>query len=493
MSWTLLPDAEENQDANDSVPQNDQPQTNEWTLIPQEKEQPESWGQYGRRLAAQGGSAVFETVAGLPEDLGNAFKEGVGNLALDLYEKSSIGLKENDPIVSTFDKDAGMFENFYNFLKAPANEEKVREVPEYIRDFLTKPSLPEGVEPWGSKEIRKKMSDATDKYTEPKSKGEEVYRNAVQDLTNLILTRRIGPRMSLPRTLAAGILPEIFGEGVKQITGKEADKQKAKIGSMFFLTMFNPGGAQEHVSNMYNEVRNMVPEGSRANVTQSIPRLRNFQQRTMRSGISTESTNAVMRDANALENMLVNANGNPEIHAILDLKQRINENRSRFYATSATSMERRTARRLYGDLMREVDQLTETALNQVPNIQANHPLDLFREANQGWTTLHQAEDASRFMSRIIPKKMRGGAMAALLESGFRHPSLAIKGLGAGMAGIGILSGARVVTQVMNSPTLRRYYLNSVRSAMQGNSKAALSNFMKLNEEWEKENKSQKSK
>lgn len=484
MTWSLVNEDNSSSESQESV-------KGSFSLVPEENEE-EGWGQWLGRLGAQTGAAVTEKIGGFPGDV----KQGLGDLAINLYETAGIYPTEEELKKVVYEPNKSLFENMGNVLSSASwfNEpSKKREAPDWIKQvFKGGPETEQmatGFSSTTSGDIRKGLSEITGGYTEPKNKGEEIWRNFVGDMVDLgVVPSRF--RMSIPRRIGASLGSELLGETAKAISGKESDKQKVKSGSMFAFSVINPGGAKRYVENMYNEVRDIVPQGSTANVNQSVPRINNFINNTNRSGIRTASTRAVTEDAEGFRNMINQHNGNPPIHALLDAKQRINENRSRFYATSADAMERRIGRQLYGNLMNEVDRTIEDALNQVPNIQQHHPLDLSRNANQAWSTLHEAESASRFMRRVIPKSLRGSAMAALFEIGFQHPSVAAKGVAASAAGLGMITGARLLTQVMNSPTLRQYYIDTVRHAMAGNSKAALSSWNKLNDAWELEEKNE---
>lgn len=441
---------------------------------PKEKEV-ESWLDFTKRIGAQTLSSVGERVAGLPGDI----REGIGGAALKTYENFGWGLPSQKEMES-------MIKNW------ELEPEKQRDAPQWLKEAIMGPQAFQDQKSPTSGQIRQGLKTATKGYTEPQNWYEEKLRNFVGDLTDLSIPFPGATQMSLGRkaTIAAG--SEFVGDLAHAVSGEEKDRNKAKAGSALVLSFLNPGGARRHVEGMYNEVRDIVPPNAMANVSQFEPRLQNYINRVNRSGVATESTRAVVRDAEGILDRIRDGNGNINLHAALDMKQRLNENRGRFYATSQTGMERRTGRELYRQLMGEVDDLIETGLNQLPNVQQRHPLDTFREANQAWSTLHDVEASTSFMKRHMPKNMKGTALGALIEAGFQHPSLAAKVGGATIAGLGILSGARTLLQISQSPTLRRYYTDALRAAAQGNAKLTTTLLSKLNQEWEKERNQQKS-
>lgn len=442
---------------------------------PKESESPESWLDFTKRLGSQALSSAGERIAGLPGDL----REGVGGAAIKAYENFGWGLptqKEMESLMKNWELEP----------------EKQREAPQWLKEAIMGPQAFQDQKSPTSGQIRQGLKQATKGYTEPQNWYEEKLRNFVGDLTDLSIPFPGAKQMSLGRkaTVAAG--SEFLGDVAQAISGEEKDKYKAKGLSALALSLINFGGARNYVSGLYDEVRQQVPQNARADVAQFVPRLQNFENRTMRSGVHTESTRGVMRDVADTIQMIQDNQGKPPIHALLDLKQRVNENRARFHTTAVTGMERNTGRQLYREFMQEIDGMIDNSLNQLPNIHPRHARDTFREANQGWSTLHDVENSSRFWRKNMPRNMRGTALGAVLEQGFQHPALAAKVGGAALGGMGVILGARVVMQIANSPTLRRYYIDSMRAAAQGNVKLATTLASKLNEEWEKERNQQKS-
>jgi hypothetical protein len=485
MIWKLQPENEEpgiSSDTSLPSPQNKEESIqNKWQLQPVEekKDSASTIGKYGALTAAP----VLEQLGGAPQDI----KEGISNALIGLYENSSLGFPENYKFPQV--KGDSIFEDLKNVYKDfNSDPAKQREAPTWLKNILGvgKPENSPGQLP-SSRQIRKVFSETSGGYTEPEKGNyiQEKYRNFVSDFTNLtVVPTRF--RMSPTRRIGTAIGSELLGDTAKAISGKESDKQKVKAGSTFLFSVLNPGGARRYVSGMYDDVRRNIPANLSANSMHTVQELDNLERALMRSGIATNTTTSVLTPLNQLRDTIMNQGGNMPVHALMDAKVRINELRSRFYANTPTAAERGLARREFSNLMRVVDRSIENGLR-------GHPEELarFQNANQAWTVLHEGVDASRFVNRIIPHQMRGSAMAAIFEIASGNPALAGK-LAIGAAStLGIVTGTRLMTQVMNSPTLRRYYIDTTRHALMGNSKATLESWNKLNEAWEIEQHNEK--
>lgn len=433
-------------------------------LIPsQEEEQKEDWEGWLKRLSSQGASSVLERLGGLQGDI----REGLGGMAINAYENFGWGLSEKQ------------MKDFVE--KWETNPEKQREAPQWLKDvFLGQPAFKQQLPPT-SHELRKNIAKATEGYTEPKNWLEEKFRNFIGDITDLSFP---GNKMSLGRKVFVAGASEGLGDVAQAISGKEEDKYKVKTGVLLPLTLINPGGAERHISGMYQDVRNSVPANAQTNGLNYVNAVNQFENNLMQSGMSTPIKDAILTPLNQMKNKIISNNGQISVHGLLNSKKELNDLRKKYYAETGHFADRAEARKLFNEGMTFIDDAIEKSLNQVDPSGALSTK--FNDANQSWSTLHNAKRVTKVIEKNMPKSMRGTILGVFLEQGFQHPGAMMKLGGLGIAGLGIMSGARVLHQIMNSPTLKKYYTESLKAAAQGNAKLTTTMLSKLHEEWEKE-------
>lgn len=434
---------------------------------PPKEAEPEGWLDWAKRLGAQGASVAGERIAGLPGDI----REGVGNLAIKGYENFGFGIPTPKDFGSAFEA-----------ITTP--NDKQREAPQWLKDTLLGSQQFKDMQPPTSGEIRSDIAKATGGYTEPKNYAEEKYRNLLGDYIDLT---NPASKFSPGRKLAIAAGSEFLGDVAEAISGKESDKVKAKGTAVLALSILNPGGARKYTESLYKDVRDAVPPNATTNALRTVNKINSYERGLMQSGISTPTKSAALTPLTELKQKIQQGNGQISIHGLLNAKAEINELRKKYYAETGAFADRAKGRKEFGKVMNIVDEAIEDGLNTMPNINKAHPLDTFKEANQSWSTLHEAESASNFIKKHMPEKLRGNALAALFEIGYKHPGLVMKTAGASAAGLGILTGARVLTQIKNSPTLRRYYTDAFKAALKGDAKLTTTLLSKLSDEWEKEN------
>ncbi len=318
----------------------------------------------------------------------------------------------------------------------------------------------------GSQEIREFTKDYFGGFTEPKNEYEKIADDVIEDIASLA-----GPG-SFKKALYLSLGANAVKQGLDKI-GVDENKQNAgKLGTMFALSMVNPKGIQNFYKNKYDVVKKTTP-----NINISVPKLEKDLQgleNILRKGVSVPTKTAVLRPIEELKGKI--KNGAIPADELVQARFDVNN--------------------LMGDpelLKYGEHQLPKLSKSINESIQGSKELGKefkknFLEADQAYSALHQSQKASRFLSKLHPVK--SSLVAAMIE-GIHYPE-ALLPTAAGLAtGFSAVKAYELMQRVNANPTMRKYYVNMIKSALDENKVAALRNFNALEEKLKDDNRHQK--
>lgn len=363
--------------------------------------------------------------------------------------------------------------NFVNWL-----DSKMPELPKFLKkdpNFVQKlgvdlmDSLP------SSSELKEKMSEITEGYTDPQSSFEEFGDNIVELATILTMGKDPTKIKNLMGSLGKSFVAKSASKTAEEFGAGEKGQLAAEMGSLFLMGLISQPMADKYVGDQYKKARNLIPQNTMiptGNLEQNLSHL----ETELSKGISTSTKNEVKSAVKELKNKV--SGGSLPAEEIVDSFHDINE--------------RLTSKKLFEDLSRperkklkiRYDKLKSEVSKEIKDYGKYNPefYNKWKEANEGYATIQKSKGFTNWLQSHmgrLPEKL-AGSMA--LEVLMGHPELAVGTLGAG-AGVKI---GELMYRISKSPILRKHYLNSVKSALKEDYPAFIKNAEKLDNSIKKE-------
>jgi hypothetical protein len=348
-----------------------------------------------------------------------------------------------------------------------------------LADYVTKPLaeylvpiseekkkfLPKGLPTTG--DLREKTKKLTGEYLEPKNKVEKGFQEASELAGSLL-----GP-MKFRRALgiAAG------SQSAKEIAGLYGatpnQKEAAKLGTLLTLSMINPNGIKKYWGELYNKRDSLTPAGTFVNGKPLEKEARHVISE-IRKGTIAPSEAKVLDQA---EKVLAKVHfGQVDLNEMVAVKRSLNE-----VAGDPELFKR--GQHLFPKLQQAVSE----TLSLNPNKEA---VKLGKMADEAFGGFMQSQKVSRTLKKAIgDKPLQSLALSVGIEAlsgnaGAVLPTIAISAVGAAT-----VKGYELLSRINANPTLRKYYLDVIKSAAKEDVVAVQKSLRKLDQEMSKKEKS----
>ncbi len=348
------------------------------------------------RHAARIGSRIAETIGGIPGDIGSLIQSGV-------------------------------FAGLEKLTGVPATESSREKAKEYRAPT--------------SKELKKMSIESTGGYTKPTSKAEEIGDELAETIASLV-----GP-MKFRKVLGVGIGAQAAKEGIKLLGGGETSQEAGKLGTMFLLSMLNPGGASRYASDQYKKA-NQLSKGASITAKNFEDNLKNMKTE-LEKGITTSSKNVILKPIEDMTSKI--KNGKIKVDELTAAKRDIN-----------TLMGDPVLLKREKILLKKLGAEVDKAIKPYEKINPSFS-KAYRPANEIYGAVMQGNKASNFIKKYLGYKSVLGA--AIGETFLGHPEFILPTV-LGAAGAG--AGAKTIdfmTRVAKSPQLQKYYSKAMAAAI----------------------------
>lgn len=348
------------------------------------------------RHATRIGSRIAETIGGIPGDVGSLIQSGV-------------------------------FAGLEKLTGIPATEEAREKAKGYRAPT--------------SKELKKMSIEATGGYTKPQSKAEEIGDELAETVASLV-----GP-MKFRKVLGVSIGSQAAKEGIKLLGGGETSQEAGKLGTMFLLSMLNPGGALKYAESQYDKA-DILSKGasiSAKNLENNLYNLRSDLQK----GVSTSNKSSVLKP---IEEILPKIkNGKIRVDELTSAKRDINNLMGE--PSTLTG-----ARKLLNGLGKEID-------NAIKPYEKINPQfgKVYRPANEIYGAVKQGNKASNFIKKTLGAKSVLGA--AIAETALGHPEYIIPTIATALGSLGAAKTVDFMTRVAKSKELQKFYSKAITAAL----------------------------
>lgn len=287
-----------------------------------------------------------------------------------------------------------------------------------------------------------------------------------------IASYAIGPGKAASKLVRGGLAT--VGGQLAQELGLSEGTQSA-IETAAFLTPSSWKGAQKYVSGLYKKAETFLPEGAEVNARDLKKGVNSFISNLKQGGTALSKAPA-MTKAKEISSKI--HGGKIDVKEMTGFKKTINEARSGLYAEHALDKKgKRTAKRYLDEVSSLIDKTLSEYGKENPKW-----YEPYKAANEGFGAIENSKRVSNWIGRIIKEHPHasGGALAGTLIGHLLTPKTALATIG----GAGLIKGGELVARIVKSPTLRKYYKELIKSAINENTAPFLNNLRKLSKAFE---------
>ena len=392
------------------------------------EEKPSIPSEIGRHTARTA-SRVGETILGLPGDITRA--AGLGAKGL---EKVASGVREKiglTPIKST-ERPPGIF---------------------------------------GSQELREFSKKVFGDIVEPQSKKEKFIDDIVSDATALAIPLK--GKIPFLRSIGTAIAGNLSSEIAEKFGAQEKGKTAAKLGTFFLSGLTGKGNLKKFWNEQYRLADESVPSKTRLNANKLDRKLDKLSKDLRKGGIVTPSEKFVQKPLKELKRII--HDGELRVEDAVNAKKKINELRSSLFDEVKGKSAQKFARTRINDISNYLDETLALYGKENPTF-----IKHYKAANEAYGGYQQSKRVGNWISRAIPFGNFGKGSLLIAEAIFKPASLK-----ATVPAWGLFKMGELVTRMTKNPTLRNYYVNLIKNAINENKSGFIKNLKGMENEVKK--------
>jgi hypothetical protein len=346
-------------------------------------------------------------------------------------------------------------------------EETVETAKKFSKDFGMFPGLKT------STEIREKITEPlTGEYLKPKTKGEELSDDIVQDATSLLIPTKspkglkVGKHILRAFGTAAGanLASELAGGLGAEETGKTA----AKLGSMMLLGSIGKDSPKKYINNLYSQAEEAIKGAPKIDAKELGKNLKTLEK-SLKSGLGAPSEKAVLSKLEELQKKI--KKGQIGVDELWASKRSINEEMTKALFDTPSKAAKARAKNLFKQVNRDLNK--ELAKYGQQNKTFGNA---FKNAEEGYAALQQ----SQLLGNFIKKNAKYTPLSPLLYPLVQAvPSPTAAGA---LGGAAAYKTGQIGYRLAKSPTLRKYYSQVLKEASRENAVGMNRALVKLDEE-----------
>jgi hypothetical protein len=302
---------------------------------------------------------------------------------------------------------------------------------------------------------RKGLEQKTGEYLKPQNKIEKFVDDTIEDASLLLNPTKLvakGAKKAVPifKSLAKSLGANVVGETVEQTTGKKNYGDVAKIGSLFLLSMINPGKTAEEIGKLYTVAEKNLPETAVGNAKSLDKNLNNLENQISRKRPLenlSDPEKYVIKHINNVKNLI--KDGKINIQQAWAQKRSLNEELSSLYRDIPGRKEQKKVRNLAKQVTGFLNESIKEYGKKNPKFYEN-----FKNADQAFGTLAK--------SNVLSNWVQNNVTHSPITVGLMHLFGPIsQGISAGIFPYYV---GKLLYRIKASPILRKIYGNAVKSA-----------------------------
>ena len=334
-----------------------------------------------------------------------------------------------------------------------------------------------------SKSLKEFSEKASQGYTKAQSEGEEKSDEVLQDIASFMIPG--AGKYNMVRNIGIPVVANLAKEGIKY-AGGDKSAEAAKIGIMIVLDLMNlkKGGAKKYAGSLFQDSEKLIPEGATLS-SQKFQKSLSGLEKTLESGGSRPSTEKALTKVGELQKKM--KDGKIEVKELIDFRKSINEIKDSlggFDVNMPMKVKKKMIANL--DLVKKevIGALDEYGTKFNPEFNK-----LNKAANESYAAYESSDRMGKFIKKTVKDSIKSPIAKTILGLGggygvLTHAGVAAKTAGAAVPLYAAYESYKVLHQVIQSPTLRKFYGNILKGAAVGNASQVLKNSKALDKELE---------
>lgn len=353
--------------------------------------------------------------------------ESLGGLPADILKTAQLGAKGLEKGANVIRERIGL----------PPRESSLKESP-----------------PIGSEDLKGFSQKLFGSAVIPQSKNEKLADDILSDAA--VLAIPVKGRIPFLRSIGGALAGNLAKEGAEQLGAGEKGQTMAKLGGFFLAALTGKGNVKKFWNEQYKLADEAIPKGAKLNASDLNNKLNKLDRVLSKGGIETSSQKFVQKPVNELKKII--HNDKLRVDDAVAAKKKINEIRSVLFDEVKGKSAQKYARTKINDISSYLDDALESYGKKNPTFYQH-----YKAGNEAFGGYQQSRRVGRWISRHIPLGRLGKTSLLLLEALFKPATLPITA-GAYTG----LKSAELVTRMLKNPTLRKYYTNVMKSAVEEN-------------------------
>lgn len=312
---------------------------------------------------------------------------------------------------------------------------------------------------------RQAVESATGEYLKPKNKVERFVDDVIEDTALLLNPSRLiskgikagGALKSFFKSVGANL----FGESTKQALGSETTGDVVKLGSLFLLSVLDQESAAKQVGKLYRKAENSLPAADMANAKSTEKNLINLKNDVTKyrpeKNLSAPEKFVVSQVDKVMD--LIHS-GEINVQQAIAQKRSLNKELSTLYKEVPKHAEQKTVRARAKQIGAFLNQAIDEYGKKNPEFYKN-----YKSADEAFGTLSRSNFISHWIDNNVVQNPITSALLHVVGGGVGSTVGAVTGAAIPYQGV------KLVYRIFKSPTLRKIYGNTLKSAAKEDSKA----------------------
>jgi len=327
-----------------------------------------------------------------------------------------------------------------------------------------------------SQEIKKASEDYFGLWTTAQGEKEKLGDEFIETATNLMIP--LGQQQSWLRSTAAAGGGVLSKQLAKEYGAPEWAQEAVKFATTLGISVFNPGGAREFSNNLYTMADRAIPDHISVPGQNVVNELSNMRANLARGGGEhAASSGEVINWIDRVLQHITDNGGRLNVKEGQSFLRNINEAMG-----DPANLER--ARQLYPVVNRYIREGMQQVEGTFPEY-----WNLLTNANESHGAIAQGAQIGYRVEEAIKKSPLKSNLGVLMAAAAYNPLAAV----GYVAGRGLVEAVDILSQFARSPTLRRYYNDMFRHALNDNKTALLADVKRIDKEASKEEAKDKKK
>ena len=299
----------------------------------------------------------------------------------------------------------------------------------------------------------------------PHNEKEKLIDDIVSDAA--VLAIPIKGKIPFARSIGTAIAGNVSEKVAKELGIGEKGQAAAKIGTFFLAGLSGKGGVKKYWKQQYKLADEAVPKRALMDSNKIDRQLDVLSRKLRKGGVETPSQKFVEKPIKDLQKLT--RGGEMRVEDAVEAKKKINELRSSLFDEVKGRSGQKGARTRLNDIAAFLDEGLAKYGKENPTF-----MEHYKNANEAYAGFHQSKKVGNWISSAIPGGKKGKASLLLAEVLFKPASLK-----ATLPGFAAFKGGELLTRMFKNPTLRKFYGNLMKDAIDENKAGFLRNLTQL--------------